>query len=152
GELDGGLQLRVPPGRPVVGGVQHLDVRVDAVVLHVPAVVGERECVPGHGDAGAVDQFLVAVDADHAAPGAGADDRAEAGEADGGGDDGAGGPGDLGRRGARGAAARPGGVGRRAAPAPGAQGDAPAGQLLHHELGDVPAVVPAHVEDQPVAA
>jgi len=38
-----GLQLRVMPRGPVVGREQYLHVRVDAVVLHAPAVFVERE-------------------------------------------------------------------------------------------------------------
>src|SRR2546422_2547055 len=49
------LQLGVPAGRRIVRGDQHLDVRVDAVVLHAPAVLVEVERVPGHGDGGTVE-------------------------------------------------------------------------------------------------
>src|SRR5205807_9599957 len=126
-------------------------VRVDAVVLHAPAVGLERDRVPRHGDAGAVDQALVAFDADHAAPGAGADDRAQAEHLDRRRYDVAVGAGELvGHRDER---AAPGllGVGLRGQPAAHAPGDDAPGQLLHDQLGDVPAAVPAHVEDQAVA-
>src|ERR1035437_92893 len=44
------------------------------------------------------------------------------------------------------------GVGPRRHPAHGAPADDLAGQLLHHELRDVPAAVPPHVHDQGVEA
>ena len=70
------------------GVMQHLRVGVDAVVLHGPAELVEPGGVPRDGDPGAVDQAVaVAVDADHAAPGAGADHRAEAERLDRGGHD-----------------------------------------------------------------
>ena len=150
-ELDCGLQLRVPAGRRVVRGDPHLYVRVDAVVLHAPAVLVEGERVPRHGDGRTVDQALVALDTDYAAPGPGADHRAEAEQLDRGRDDVPVGPGELvGHRDQR-TAPRLLRVGFRPQPAAQAPADDPPGQLLHHKLGDVAAAVSAHVEDQPVA-
>src|SRR6185437_10747804 len=48
------------------------------------------------------------------------------------------------------AAARLAWVGPRLPPATQAPGRHAPGQLLHYQLGDVPAAVPAYVEDQPV--
>src|SRR5580692_11358755 len=88
GAVDRYFELRVAADGPVVRGDQDLGVGVDAVVLDRPAGIVEPGRVPGDGDVGAVDQFVaVAVDADHAAPGAGADDGAEAEAADGSGHD-----------------------------------------------------------------
>src|ERR1700728_1244600 len=76
--VDGHLKLRGVGGGPVVRGDQHLGVRVDAVVLHRPAELGEPGRVARDRDPGAVDEAVARpVDADHAAPGAGADHRAE---------------------------------------------------------------------------
>lgn len=72
------VELDVAAGRVVLGALDDLDVRVDAVVLDVPAVALQPEGVLGLGDERAVDQPVAAVDADDAAPGAGADDGADA--------------------------------------------------------------------------
>src|SRR5690349_19933826 len=75
-------------GGVLVRGGDDLDVRVDAVVLHVPAVAVQPGCVPRHADLRAVGQFVERhVDADHAAPGSRPDDRAQVEDLDGGGDD-----------------------------------------------------------------
>src|SRR5699024_10978738 len=67
-------QLRVLARDPGVRRQRHLDVRLHAVVLDLPVLALEPAGVLRLGDAGAVDEVVAAVDADHAAPGAGADD------------------------------------------------------------------------------
>src|SRR5699024_9174664 len=67
-------QLRVLARDPGVRRQRHLDVRLHSVVLDRPVLALEPAGVLRLGDAGAVDQVVAAVDADHAAPGAGADD------------------------------------------------------------------------------
>src|SRR5690348_184256 len=78
GQGDGLVELGVAGVGPVLGGVDDFDVGVDAVVLDVPAVAFEPHGVLRLGDARAVDEVVAAVDADDAAPGAGADDGADA--------------------------------------------------------------------------
>ena len=75
----------------------------------------------------------------------------EAEQLDRGRDDVAVGPGELVGHGDQRAAPRLPRVGLRLQPAAQAPADDAPGQLLHHQLGDVPAAVPAHVEDEPVA-
>ena len=69
-------ELRVLAGHPRLRWVEHLDIRVDAVVLHAPASLGEPERVARLRHRRAVHP-APAVDADHAAPGARADDRSD---------------------------------------------------------------------------
>ena len=92
------------------------------------------------------------VDADHPAPGAGADHRAEPEGADGPGDDVSVRPGELvGQRDQR-PARRVERVGLRQQGPRHFPGDDPPGQLLHDQLGDVPATVAPRVDDQAVLA
>ena len=103
---------------------------------------------------GAVHQFVAgdALDADHAAPGAGADHRAEAEQLDRRRDDVTVGSGELvGQRDHR-ATPRVDRIRHRLVSAPGIPADQAAGQLLHDKLRDMPAAVAAHVHDQCVEA
>src|SRR6202030_965278 len=86
-EPDRGLQLGVTLRSPVIGRHDDLDVGVDAVVFHAPAVLLEPERQPRYGDLRSVDQLMLVVVTDDAAPGPGADDRAQPEQADGAGDD-----------------------------------------------------------------
>jgi len=79
--------LGVPLRSPVVGRHDDLDVRIDAMVFHAPAVLLEPEGQPRYGDLRSVDQLVLVVETDDAAPGPGADDGAKPEQADGGGDD-----------------------------------------------------------------
>ncbi len=77
-ELDGALELRVPPGGIVLRRDVYLFVRFSAVVLHSPAhVIEPKRELRLRGDA-PVDQGQRYVDPDDASPGAGPDDRAQA--------------------------------------------------------------------------
>ncbi|OFA59558.1 hypothetical protein BEN35_02095 [Streptomyces fradiae] len=130
--------------------MHHLDVRIDAVVLHAPAVTLHPGGVLGLGDARAVHQVVTAVDADDAAPGAGADDRADAQRLDRGVDDVAVGAGELVRDRDDGPARRVLRIAERPHAAREVPADDAAGQLLHDELRGVPAAVLPDVHDQPV--
>src|SRR5207237_7943444 len=91
-----------------------------------------------------------AADAAHAAPGAGADHRAQPEQLDRGRDDVPVRPGELVGHGDHRATPPVLRVGGRLDPAALVPADDAAGELLHHQLGDVPAAVPAHVHDQGV--
>src|SRR6185369_13951252 len=138
----------VAVGGPVLRGDVDLDVGIDAVVLYAPAGALEPQRVPRLGHGRAVDQRVAPVDADHATPGASADDRADAVEREAGGDDVAVGAGVLvGHRDDR-AARRVRGIGhRRVAPRVVPALDR-TGELLQHQLGGVAAVVVPDVDDQ----
>src|SRR6185437_4816782 len=66
---------------------EDLDVRIDAVVLHAPAEPVEPERELRHRHPGAIDKLVPAFDANHSAPGPGADNRSDAERADRTGDD-----------------------------------------------------------------
>src|SRR5262249_19728558 len=73
GDLDSFFQLRVMPGSDRSGLVFHLDVRRDAAILHFPFAV---QTVNGHsrrGNAAAIHQRRIVVDADQSSPSAGSD-------------------------------------------------------------------------------
>src|SRR5699024_10047968 len=74
---DGAIELRIVLGEELPGSVLDLDIGLDAEVLHTPVLALEPERIAGLGHLGAVDEFVAAVDADHTAPGAHADDRAD---------------------------------------------------------------------------
>src|SRR5690606_8103210 len=63
-----------------VGGVvDDFDIRIDAVAFDAPGAVVFIEAEGGDGGVAAIDEAGVAGDADESAPGAGADEFAEAG-------------------------------------------------------------------------
>src|SRR5690606_7671441 len=97
------------------------------------------------------DQAVAAVDADDAAPGAGADHRADAEGLDRRVDDVPVGAGELVGDGDHGAARRVPRVGLGPYAAGHVPADDPPGQLLHHQLGGVSAAVLPHVHDQALA-
>src|SRR5699024_11524682 len=74
---DGAIELRIVLCEELPGSVLDLDIRLDTEVLHPPVLALEPESIAGLGHLGAVDEFVAAVDADHTAPGAPADDPAD---------------------------------------------------------------------------
>src|SRR5699024_5621490 len=74
---DGAIELRIDLGEELPGSVLDLDIGLDAEILHTPVLALEPERIAGLSHLGAVDEFVAAVDADHTAPGAHADDRAD---------------------------------------------------------------------------
>ena len=145
------LQLRVAARGVVLRGDHHLDVRVDAPVLHLPPGVVEPRRVARLRHPGAVDQPVAAVDPDHPTPGPRADHRPDAQPLDRRGDDVAVRAGVLvGQRDHR-AAGGVVGVRERLAVPRHVPPDHPPRQLLDHQLRGVPAAVAPDVEDQAVA-
>src|SRR6204780_4043727 len=133
-EPDRCLQLGVPPRGPVVGRHDDLDVGGDAVVSYPPAVLLEPEGQSRYGDLRSVDQLILMVVADDAAPGPGADDGAEPEQAEGGGDDVAVGCRAFVGEGDDWPPRRVLWIGSRDEAAPPVPGEHLAGQLLHHEF------------------
>jgi hypothetical protein len=128
-----------------------LDIGIRAVVLHAPPDIGEPEGVFRLGGEAPVDQGVAGRNSDHATPGSLPHHGAEAEQLEAVGEDVAIGAGVLVGDGHQ----RPGrGVGRvglRFAPAADVVPDAPPGELLQHELADVPASVEPDVDDEGVA-
>src|SRR5260370_14548945 len=81
GDLHGLLQLRVSTFAPGLGVELHFDVRVSAVILHIPLTVGTPEGEVRSGYRAAVDQPGIFADADQATPGALADQLSDGGAA-----------------------------------------------------------------------
>src|SRR6266704_956907 len=70
---NGGVELRIAARCPIVRRDGHLDVRIHAVVLHRPADAGKPPGVLRLRHQGPIDQLVLEVNAEHAAPGTGAD-------------------------------------------------------------------------------
>ena len=143
--------LRVVAVAHVVRGDVDVVVGIGSVVLHGPADVDEPEREFRLGRDRAVDQAMVGVDADDAAPGPLPDQRAEAVEFEAVAEDVAVGARELvGERDHR-AADGLGRIGHRRAPARDVVADAFARQFLEQERRDVAAAIIPHVDDQRVA-
>ena len=138
-------------GDVILRRIVDVDIGIGAVVLHRPADVREPERELGLSHRGAVDQRMARIDADHAAPGALADERADLHQLEAVREDVAVGAGVLvGERDQR----AEGGVGRVGVglfPPREVVADALARELLEQELRDVTAAVVAHVDDHGVA-